>query len=84
MDTLLDCKNVLFDTSSSLMFLDPAYAVDMLHHFGVNRFMWGSDFPMWDHKDELDVLYSLDLDEKTLKGVLYNNFAAFYGLPLDE
>ena len=26
----------------------------MLRDFGVERFLWGSDFPMWDHAEELE------------------------------
>ena len=78
MDTLLDCKNVLFDTSSSLMFLEPAHAVDMLHHFGVDRFMWGSDFPMWDHKDELERFLSLYLTEDERERIFHGTFEEYF------
>ena len=78
MDTLLDCKNVLFDTSSSLMFLEPAHAVDMIHHFGVERFMWGSDFPMWDHKDELERFMALPLTEDERERIFHGTFEEYF------
>jgi predicted TIM-barrel fold metal-dependent hydrolase len=35
---------------------------------------------MWDHRGELDMLFSLGLDDGFLEDILFNNFADFYGL----
>ena len=48
--------------------------------FGEKKIFFGSDFPMWDHKAELDRLMKLGLKEDLLEDILYNNFKNFYGL----
>lgn len=81
---LADLDNVYFDTSSTYGFGGIEPMIEGFKVFDNTHLFFGCDYPMWDHKEELETLYSLNLDEKTLKGVLYNNFAEFYGLPLDE
>ena len=74
MESLRGCPNVLFDTSSSLPFIKPDEAVDMLHYFGVDHFMWGSDFPMWDHAEELDRFLALPLTEPERERIFHGTF----------
>lgn len=56
----------LFDTSSSLMFMEPGVAEEHIRHYGAERFMYGTDFPMWDPVVEVERFFNLDLtdDEK--------------------
>lgn len=56
----------LFDTSSSLMFMEPGVGEEFIRHYGADRFLYGSDFPMWDPVIELERFLKLDLtdDEK--------------------
>lgn len=63
---VLTDTNCLFDTSSSLMFMEPGEAEDYIRHYGAERFLYGSDFPMWDPVVELERFLKLDLtdDEK--------------------
>ena len=53
----LDCytglDNVYFDTSSSLPFISVEKAEELIRKFGVEKFFFGSDFPMWDASEEL-------------------------------
>jgi len=72
-------RNIFMDTSSSLAFLDPAEAVDMIRNHGAGKFMFGSDYPMWTHKDELDRFFRLDLSEAEREAILYNNAAKLFG-----
>lgn len=72
-------RNVLMDTSSSLAFLEPAEAVDMIRSHGVDKFMFGSDYPMWRHSDELDRFLRLELSEDEREAILYNNAAKLFG-----
>lgn len=63
---LLTDTNCLFDTSSSLMFMDKGVAESYIRHYGAERFMYGTDFPMWDPVIEVERFFALDLtdDEK--------------------
>ena len=74
-ECLKDLPNVYFDTSSSLWFLDPARAADLIHRFGHERYFFGTDFPMWRANEELDRFLALDLTEEEREDILYNNAA---------
>lgn len=76
----LNLPNVFFDTSSTLGFDGKEYARKIIDKFDSTHFFFGTDFPMWDHKKELDRFMALDLPDKTVEDILYNNFASFYGL----
>lgn len=72
--------DIMFDTSSMLAWASVDEARDLVDHLGVDRLMWGTDFPMWDHRKELDRFFALGLTPEENKAVLYDNFARFYGL----
>ncbi len=55
-----DC---LFDTSSSLMFMEPGAAEEYIRHYGAERFLYGTDYPMWDPVTEVERFFRLDLTE---------------------
>ncbi|UKI14428.1 MAG: amidohydrolase family protein [Clostridiales bacterium] len=60
--------NVYFDTSSTLPFLDKTEAVKLFKKSWRRKvFFFGTDFPMWRPKDELERFLSLPLSEKKRK-----------------
>ena len=69
-------KNVYFDTSSTLWKCPLEKANKMLKEHGIDKFLFGSDFPMWDHEDEMTRFNKLDLNEEERQKVLYENGAA--------
>lgn len=75
-------ENVWFDTSSTLFKLPKERALELLDLLGTHRFLFGTDFPMWDHKEELTRFLSLGLDEKTRDDILYKNFCRLFGVTL--
>ena len=79
LDSLPVSDRIFFDTSSSLDFLPIDDANRILHHFGPDKFLFGTDFPMWDAKEELARFMKLDLSEKERADVLYNNFRRLFG-----
>lgn len=72
--------NVYYDTSSSLFMLEKATALRFIDHFGPDRFFFGSDFPMWSPKEELERFMKLGLDEEAERMILYDNFARLFNL----
>ena len=66
-------KNLYMDTSSTLEFIKPERAVDMIRKHGVDKMLFGSDYPMWDHKEELERFLALDLTEEERRAVLFGN-----------
>ena len=73
-------KNVYFDTSSSLRFMDKQKAVDIIRSHGTDKVMFGSDYPMWLPEEELELFYQLGLTEQENAQILYGNAARLLGL----
>jgi Predicted metal-dependent hydrolase of the TIM-barrel fold len=66
-------KNLYMDTSSALFKLEPQKAVSMIRKHGYTRMLFGSDYPMWDHEEELERFMKLDLTEEERKAILSEN-----------
>ena len=72
--------NVYIDTSSSLFVVTREQALENIAHFGVERTMFGTDFPMWLPKTELERFFALGLSEEENRKILYGNFARLFHL----
>ena len=83
LDAYEGVENVCFDTSSSLAFIDPEQAVSLIHRFGAERFMFGSDFPMWREEDELARFLALPLTQDEQAQILYRTAERVYGAKAD-
>lgn len=73
-------ENLYFDTSSSLSVIDKSKALELIEKFGVDKFFFGTDFPMWNPEEEIKRFYSLGLSESENEKILYNNFARVFNL----
>ena len=60
---LLYDKDCFFDVSSSLMFMEEGVAEKYINHYGAERFVYGSDFPMWDPVREMERFLRLKLTD---------------------
>ncbi len=69
-------KNIYMDTSSSLFAMSKEQVFKFIDKFGVEKFFFGTDFPMWRHDVELERIKSIGLDEVSLQKILYDNFDA--------
>ena len=45
----------------------------ILKEHGIEKFLFGSDFPMWDHEDEMGRFNKLDLTPEERQKILYDN-----------
>ena len=68
-------QDVYFDTSSTLWKLPYDKADELIKAHGYKRFLFGSDFPMWDHTDELGRFNKLTLTAEERQAILYDNGA---------
>jgi len=66
-------ENVFFDTSSSLPFISPDKAKEIIDGLGYERCFFGDDFPMWEAKSELERFNRIDLTEKEKEAILAGN-----------
>ena len=66
-------NNVYFDTCSSLAFIDSKKAKEIIDMLGVDKFFFGTDFPMWDAKTELERFFSIGLSKEDNEKILSKN-----------
>ena len=72
--------NVRFDTSSAIGMMSPERAVRLIRHYGVERCMFGSDFPMWNPAKEAEILLSLGFSFEEYQMLFAGNAKAFLGI----
>ena len=74
-------EGVWYDTSSSLMFLSEDRAKRLLNTLGAERFLFGTDFPMWSPGEEVKRFLSMDLGltPAERERILYGNFVTLFG-----
>ena len=74
-DASLYCglDNVYFDTCSSLTFISTSKAREIIDMLGSDRFFFGTDFPMWDAKGELERFNAIPMTEQEKKMILAEN-----------
>jgi len=76
-------RNLYMDTSSSLAFLDPEKAAEMIGKHGAEKFLFGTDYPMWDHEQELERFLALDLTEDERNAIFYRNAEKLFGISVN-
>lgn len=70
---VLTGADIWVDTSSALYALSAETAVKIIRGYGVERAVFGSDFPMWDPKEELDRFLRLPLTDSERESILWDN-----------
>ena len=66
-------EDIYFDTSSTLEWLPVEKANEMIRKHGVEKFLFASDFPMWDHEGELERFNRLDLTDEEREMIFHKN-----------
>lgn len=66
-------SNLYFDTSSSLYQLEPSAVRDMIRLYGVDRVLFGTDYPMWDGEEDLKRFHAMGLTSEEEQKVLFDN-----------
>ena len=67
------------DCSSSLYAMSPEHAAELIRTFGAERVMWGTDYPMWNAKEELLRFFALTLTEREQEMILSKNLQGLLG-----
>ena len=60
-----------FDVSSSLMFMDEGQPERFINLYGAERFVYGSDFPMWNPQTEMARFLNLKLTPDQQEQIAY-------------
>ena len=73
-------ENFYVDCSSSLYAISPEKAKELMHAYGTDRVLFGTDYPLWTPESELERFMQVDLTEKEREDILYNNAAELFGI----
>lgn len=79
-EQLAGIPNLYVDLSSSLYDLTSENALELIHAYGADKVLWGTDYPMWESKSEMEYFDKLDLTKKERSQILYENAAKILGL----
>lgn len=71
--------DVWVDTSSSLYALDAPTAAAIIRGYGVDRVLFGTDFPMWTPAEEVERFLRLPLTDDEKEKILWKNHLALLG-----
>jgi predicted TIM-barrel fold metal-dependent hydrolase len=74
--------NFYVDCSSSLYLMTAARAKEIIDAFGANRVLWGSDYPMWESKAEMERFERIDLTDEQKDLILYKNASKLLGVEI--
>ena len=66
-------RNLYVDTSSTLWVIEPEKALKYIKMHGVHKVLFGTDYPMSSHKEELARFDKLDLTDEEKNLILFEN-----------
>lgn len=72
--------NLTVDCSSSFAFMPPEEAKALVRKYGAEKVIFGSDYPMWEYKAELERFKALGLTDEEEQMILYKNAATLFGI----
>lgn len=79
-EKLAGTPNLYVDLSSSLYDLSSETALRLIHAYGADRVLWGTDYPMWDSKSEMEYFNNIDLTDDERELIMYKNASRLLGL----
>lgn len=78
--SLLKDTNCFFDVSSSLIFMDEGVAENYINRYGAERFVYGSDYPMWDPEEEMQRFLRLKLTDSQFEQIAHITAEGILGI----
>ncbi len=78
-DHSIPLDTVFVDSSSTLGLVGSRHMKELISLWGVDKVMFGSDYPMWDPCHELKNMLSYTMPEDDLEKILYKNALTFLG-----
>lgn len=66
-------EGLIVDTSSSLFRWSAEDATRMIHAIGAKNVLYGTDYPMWNPKEEIERFMQLGLTDEEREDILWNN-----------
>lgn len=78
----LENENCFLDMSSSQKFLGRRRTRELCEIYGADRILFGSDFPMWNPSEELEMFESLDFPKADFEKMTWHNAERFVGMDI--
>ncbi len=72
--------NFYVDCSSSFPYLTKEKSTEIIKKYGADRVLFGTDYPMWSPKSEMEYFLSLPLDEFEFSSILNMNAIKLFNL----
>lgn len=86
-EKLAGTPNLWVDCSSTMPFMKNGNKKErvenLIRKYGVDRVLFGTDYPMWSHEQELDFFFTLDLSETERRAILSENAKRVYASKKD-
>ena len=73
-------KSCFLDVSSSMMFDSAENIKRYISGYGSHRILFGTDFPLWNPKTEVERFLSLNLSDEDNENILWNNASSLLGI----
>ena len=78
--TQLKDTDCFFDVSSSLMFMGEGVAESYINRYGAERFVYGSDYPMWNPAEEMQRFLRLKLTDDQFEQIAHKTAEYILGI----
>ncbi|MBR2315055.1 MAG: amidohydrolase [Clostridia bacterium] len=79
---LADFDTVYVDTSSTTAFVTANEFAEYIRAYTPERVLFGTDYPMWRAKDEIEYINRIDLSESDREKIFYKNTCEFLGVEI--
>lgn len=79
---LAGMPNLYVDCSSTMYWLSLEETAEIIRRYGAERVLFGTDYPMWRPKNELDMFFNLGLSDDEMKLILSENVKKIYNINL--
>lgn len=78
----LEDENCFLDVSSSMTYLGTRRTKELCRIYGSDRILFGSDFPMWDPAEELEVFSSIDFTDEEFENMTWHTAEHYLGFKI--
>lgn len=72
--------NFYVDCSSTFNWLTAKECAELVKAYGSDKVLFGTDFPMWSHSDELKSFFEMNLSEEDNRKILYENAMKLFSI----
>lgn len=80
LESLVGYENFYVDCSSTFYAMSPEKAKKLIMAYGTKKVLFGTDYPMWLPKKEIEMFMKIDLTEQEREDILYNNAAKLFNI----